>query len=238
MKKISRFLSFLSAFFGLLTLVRSPKGRAGGAVWLPKLWAGAWAPFVALAGALVALFSLARGDGPAALAGLFGAWAGTRHTLRVTRRDEDPFERAFGSDWEQRIPPERWTRLARPYQLLQPHLPLGPSQLDINIGKKSPLQADLWLPPADAPRTRLGVIFLHGGLWQAVDKDFLTRPLFARVGLSAVFHPGSDRFSPEAELGESPAKPLTSVGHFVHRVTKRFQELGIGIPERSVCAKT
>jgi acetyl esterase/lipase len=30
-------------------------------------------------------------------------------------------------------------------------------------------------------RTHLGLIFLHGTWWQAVDKDFLTRPLFQRL---------------------------------------------------------
>ncbi len=181
MRKLSRFLAFLSAFFGLWTLIRSPKGRAGGAVWIPKLWAGAWSPFLAIAGALGALIGLGRGDGVAALAGLFGVWAGTRHTARVTRRREDPFVEAFGADWEQRIPPELWTRLARPYQLIQPQKRFGLFQKDVDIGGGTPLLCDLWLPPSDAPRSRLGVIFLHGGLWQAVDKDFLTRPLFARL---------------------------------------------------------
>ena len=181
MKKLSRFLTFLSAFFGIWTLVRSPRGRLGGAVWIPKLWAGAWAPFLAMAGALGALISLVRGDGTGTLAGLFGAWAGVRHTSRVTRRTEDPFERAFGPDWQQRIPPERWTRLSRPYQLIQPAQRFGPFERDLNIGTVSPLYADLWRPPSDVPPTRLGVIFLHGSFWQAVDKDFLTRPLFQRL---------------------------------------------------------
>jgi acetyl esterase/lipase len=39
----------------------------------------------------------------------------------------------------------------------------------------------LWMPPLNVPHTRLGIIFLHGGLWQALDKDFLTRPLFQRL---------------------------------------------------------
>ncbi len=28
---------------------------------------------------------------------------------------------------------------------------------------------------------RLAIIYLHGGLWQALDKDFLTQPLFRRL---------------------------------------------------------
>jgi acetyl esterase/lipase len=181
MKKLARFLAFLSTFFGILILIRSPKGRVGGYVWLPKLWAGAWAPFLASAGALGALIGLARKDVTSMLGGAFGAFAGIRHTVRVTRRKNDPFELAFGRDWEQRIPADLWTRLARPYQLIQPAKPLGLYQKDINIGTTTHLYCDVWLPPPDVPRTHLGVIHLHGSWWQAVDKDFLTRELFGRL---------------------------------------------------------
>ncbi len=181
MKKLSRFLSFLSAFFGLFLLIRSPKGRAGGAIWLPKLWAGAWAPFLAVAGALGALISLLRGDAAGTLTGGFGLLTGIRHTVRVTKREVDPFASAFGADWEQRIPSNLWTRLSRPYQFIQPIKKFGLYQRDVNIGKAAPLLCDLWLPPSDVHSSRLGVIYLHGGLWQAVDKDFLTRPLFERL---------------------------------------------------------
>jgi acetyl esterase/lipase len=179
MKKLSRFLAFLSAFFGLWTLIRAPRGRVGGAMWIPKLWAAAWSPLLAIAGVLGALIGFGRGDWAATLAGLFGAWAGIRHTVRVTRREVDPFEQAFGADWVQRVPPELWARLARPYQLIQPSKRFGLYQRDVNIGRG--LLCDLWMPPSDVPRSRLGVIFLHGGLWQALDKDFLTRPLFQRL---------------------------------------------------------
>jgi acetyl esterase/lipase len=181
MKKLARFLALLSAFFGLLIIIRSPKGRAGGYLWLPKLWAGAWAPFLAIAGALGALIGLARADVTSLAGGAFGAFAGIRHTVRVTKRKYDPFEIAFGRDWEQRIPQDLWTRLSRPYELIQPSKPFGLYQKDINIGRVSPLYCDLWLPPTNVPRTRLGMIYLHGALWQAVDKDFLTRPLFQRL---------------------------------------------------------
>ncbi len=180
MKKLSRLLSFVSAFFGLLTLIRSPKGRAGGFMWLPKLWAGAWAPFLAIAGGLGALIGLIRGDREATVSGLFGAFTGIRHTVRVTKR-HDAFDLAFGPDWEQKIHPDLWKRLSRPYQLTQPSKPFGLYQRDIDIGSASPLYCDLWLPPSEVKRTRLGIIHLHGGLWQAVDKDFLSRPLFSRL---------------------------------------------------------
>jgi len=181
MKKFSRFLSILSAMFGILTLIPAPKGRAGGYIWIPKLWAGAWAPFLAIAGALGALLGLRRKDRAAIIFGLFGAFAGIRHTQRVTKK-HGAFDLAFGADWEQRIPPEQWVRLSRPYQLIQPAKPLGLCQKDINIGTSdASLLCDVWIPPREGKPSRLGVIFLHGTFWQALDKDFLTRPLFARL---------------------------------------------------------
>ncbi|HNO30353.1 MAG TPA: hypothetical protein PKI78_01110, partial [Anaerolineales bacterium] len=149
MKRFSRTLSFISAFFGLFTLLRSPKGRLGGAVWIPKLWAGAWAPWLAFLGGVGAFFSLLRGDAAGALTGGFGLLAGVRHTVRVTKRGFDPFAEAFGADWEQRIHPERWMRLNRPYQWLQPNFSLGAYQKDVNIGGAAPLLCDLWLPPSE-----------------------------------------------------------------------------------------
>jgi len=181
MKKLARILAALSAIAGILVLIRSPKGRAGGYLWLPKLLAGAWAPFLAIAGAVGALLGLLRGDLTSMLTGAFGAFAATRHTVRVTRRRHDPFEAAFGRDWEQRIPADLWMRLSRPYELIQPSKPFGPHQQNVDIGTKHPLLCDLWLPPFEAQRSGLGLIFLHGTWWQAVDKDFLIRPLFQRL---------------------------------------------------------
>lgn len=181
MKPLSRFLGILSAVFGLLTLIPSPKGRRGGYLWLPKLLANSWSPFLALGGLIGALLGLGRKDRAAIFFGLFGAFAGARHVRRVTQ-PHAAFELAFGKDWEQRIPPGQWTRLSRPYQLIQPAKPLGPCQKDINIGTRAaPLLADVWLPPRGVEPSRLGVIHLHGSWWQAADKDFLIRPFFARL---------------------------------------------------------
>ncbi len=183
-RRLARFLSFLSAFFGAWTLVRSPKGIAGGLVWLPKLWAAAWAPFLSIAGAVGALLGLLSGDRAAFWSGAFGALAGYEHTVRVTRR-HDAFDRAFGTDWEQRVRPDLWVRLQRPYQLIRPVRPLSAGERNVSLGNWAvagkPLLCDLWMPPSGITRSGLAVIYLHGSLWQALDKDFLTRPLFGRL---------------------------------------------------------
>lgn len=185
MKKVSRILSYLAACFGVWTLIRSPSGIVGGAMWLPKLWAGAWAPFLGISGGLGTLLGLICGDRKAIWAGLFGAISAARYTARVTAQ-HDGFSQAFGPDWEARIPPILRARtIQKRYRFVQPNPPVVPGRQDVILGIEAatgePLLCDIWEPPSDTPRTGLAVIYLHGSLWQALDKDFLTQPLFRRL---------------------------------------------------------
>ena len=154
-------------------------------MWIPKLWASAWAPFLALMGGLGALLGLVSKEYYALLAGLVGAALGIRHTLIVTRQ-HDHFTQAFGENWEDRIPPDLRTRLwPKRYRFIQPAPPLVPGQRNVNLGKSCKtdelLLGDIWQPPEGFPHTGVAIIYLHGGLWQALDKDFLTQPLFRRL---------------------------------------------------------
>jgi acetyl esterase/lipase len=206
MRTLARVLGYGSALLGALTVVRSPSGIAGGIVWLPKLWAGAWAPFVATAGALGALIGLFRGDRGVLLAGLFGALAGVRHTVRVTTPHGE-FDAAFGPDWQDRIPADLRARLpSSRYRLVQPAPPGAVRSADLVIGSWGAghqLFGDLWRPPGDVPTSGLAVVFLHGSLWQALDKDFLSRPLFRRLaGQGHVSLDLAYPLAPEADLTE------------------------------------
>ena len=181
----SRILSYLSLFFGLWTLVKSPPGIMGGLMWLPKLWASAWAPFLALIGGLGALLGWVSKDTCAVLAGLLGAALGIRHTIIVTRKNE-AFAQAFGRNWEERIPSDLRARLgSKRYRFIQPAPPVVPGQRNVNLGKSGntdeSLLCDIWKPPQGIPHTGEAIIYFHGGLWQALDKDFLTQPLFRRL---------------------------------------------------------
>ncbi len=185
MKKIAGILSYLSAFLSLLTVIRSPTGVMGGVMWLPKLWAGAWAPFLAIAGGVGVLIGLAYGDWMAIWTGLLGVALAVRHTAKVTAQ-HDGFAQAFGPDWEARIRPDLRARMPRNrYRLVQAKPPIVPGQRDVILETRSeagePLLCDIWEPPNDVPRTGLAVIYLHGSLWEAADKDFLTQPLFRRM---------------------------------------------------------
>ncbi len=182
---ISWILSTLALFFGLWTVIKSPKGIWGGVVWLPKLWASAWAPFLVLAGVIGVVLGAVTGDIYSCIAGLLGAALEIRHTVIVTRR-QDGLTRAFGAGWEQRIPPELRSRLGKKrYQLFQPASPAVPGMRDVDLGASGStddrLLCDIWEPPEGVPRSGLAVLYFHGGLWQALDKDFLTQPLFRRL---------------------------------------------------------
>lgn len=154
-------------------------------MWLPKLWASAWAPFFGVLGGLGAFLGWATIDHSSLLAGLLGATLGIRHTILVTRQ-HDGFAQAFGANWENLIPPDLKSRLgAKRYRFIQPAPPAVPGQRNVNLGKSGktnePLLCDIWQPPDGAPHTGLALIYFHGGAWQALDKDFLTQPLFRRL---------------------------------------------------------
>ena len=181
----SRILGYLSLFFCLFTLVKSPPGLAGGIIWLPKLWASAWAPVLALMGGLGAGLGWAADDASAILSGLIGAFLGVRHTIVVTR-PHDSFEQVFSADWEDHIPSDLKTRLwPKRYCFIQPAPPVVPGQRNVDLGKSGTtdetLLCDIWEPPDGVPNTGLALIYFHGGAWQALDKDFLTQPLFRRL---------------------------------------------------------
>jgi acetyl esterase/lipase len=181
----SRFLSFFSLFFCLWTIVKSAPGVWEGVVWLPKLWGGAWAPFLAALGFIGANLAWISRDYITVIAGLLAAALGIRHTFLVTR-GHDHFARAFGEKWEDHLPSDLRARLgSQRYLFIQPAPPGVPGQRSVDLGKSGKtdesLLCDIWQPPQGVPHTGLAVIYFHGGLWQALDKDFLTQPLFRRI---------------------------------------------------------
>jgi acetyl esterase/lipase len=119
------------------------------------------------------------------LAGVLGVALGVRHTMIVTRSYNN-FTQVFGSEWQNRISPELEARLwSKRYRFIQPLSPAMPGMHNVNLGKSGTtdqsLLCDIWIPPPDTTRTGLALIYFHGGLWQALDKDFLTQPLFRRL---------------------------------------------------------
>lgn len=180
-----RFLSYFSLLCLLWTLVKSPPGILGGMVWLPKLLASSWAPFLAMLGGIGAVLGWISKDYDAIAAGVLAAILGIRYTIRVTRMHAG-FTQAFGPNWENHIPAGIKMQLwSKRYRLIQPAAPAARGIRNINIGMSGrtdePILCDIWQPPEDVPPSGLGIVYFHGGAWQALDKDILTRPLFRQL---------------------------------------------------------
>jgi acetyl esterase/lipase len=147
--------------------------------------ASACSPILALAGGVGATIGLRHKNRPAIWTGLFGAAVAVRHVAKVTA-PHGGFARAFGPDWQSRIPPElqarmlhkRWTPVPQnpPEVLWQRDVVFG-----AHLETGDPLLADLWQPPDDVPRTGLAVIYLHGSGWHFQDKDTGTRYFFRHL---------------------------------------------------------
>jgi len=148
-----------------------------------KLLAGGFAPLLIVIGLGSAVLGWWYGMPWAALAGLSAAAAAGIFLVRVTR-PHDGFTRTFGPGWEERISPVSAGRmLKRRRSLIRVIIPPR-AQVRRNLpfwkipGTTRILKADLWQPPEGTPPTGLGIVFLHSGGWQSMDKDCYTRPFF------------------------------------------------------------
>lgn len=195
-----------------------PVGRY---LWIPKLAAGAFSPFIAAAGLLVALVGRLVGSWwlavPAALAAVGAASVVVR--LGLVRAD---LTAALGPDWADRIPSHRRSRLVGHWWRGRlPTVPEPRLRQDVvfatvpGTGRK--LLCDLWQPPAGVPSSGLAVVYLHGSAWCMLDKDFGTRPLFRH--LAAQGHLVVDvayRLFPETDLPGMVADTKRAVAWVKH----------------------
>jgi len=154
-------------------------------LFVPKVAAGAFTPFIAAAGLLLALVGVLRGSWwlavPAALAAVGAAIVVVR--LGLLRADPAA---ALGPDWADRIPSQRRGRMVgRWWGGRLPTTPEPRLRRDVVFatlpGTGRQLLCDLWQPPAGVPASGLAVVYLHGGVWCALDKDAGTRPLFRHL---------------------------------------------------------
>lgn len=182
---LRRLLSVATALLSMLCLADLKYRTSGILLWPLKMFSGALAPLLALQGIGLALLGLKRRDPVTAGLALLGAASATRYTLQVIA-PHSGFEQAFGQDWQKRIPAEmsrrflsrRWTPLVMAPRRgnWQRDLPYG-----VHSGSGQRLLADLWQPSTGAPRSGLGVIYVHGGAWRLGVKDMGTRAFFRRL---------------------------------------------------------
>ena len=152
MRRWVRATAGLVSMSGALTAVGPREGRLAIALWLPRLYAQAWSPVVAAAGTVLGCVALASGPRRLGLLSLGGAGLAARY-IAV----------ALGRSPATRLPQASGRRLP-----------------DVRVGSLEDGEAvlgDLWCPDPDQPRSGIGIVYLHGGLWQALDKGFCITPL-------------------------------------------------------------
>jgi acetyl esterase/lipase len=186
----SRHWSAAVALAGGLALWGPRTGRPALAAWLPRLMAQAWAPVVAGAGIAGGIVGVVRGRPADALVALAGAVGAISYSLRAGGRSGT-------------LPP---VIAAPPRASVRRDIPLGAASGVTSV------MADLWLPAGPTDASGIGVVYLHGGLWQALDKGFLTDGLMREVAARGhavldVAYP----LAPEADLEAMEASVLAGV---------------------------
>ena len=174
-------------------------------------WAGALCAFLALVLALL-IRRKRQGLGFAGALSIFLALVNTisfalasQYILRVVAASAD-FSSAFGPAWQSHIPasaahgilPHRWSPI--PFRDPDPVV-----QRDVAFatipGSNRKLLADLWLPPAGAPASRIALVFFHGSAWHFFDKGIGMDPTFRHLAAQGhVVMDVSYRLAPEADL--------------------------------------
>jgi len=180
MRTLSRFLSYASLAFSVLIALKLPP-----AAQFVKTASNMAAPFVFVMGLIGSVINWLRGDRKAAAAGFMAATVAGQYIAQATTT-HDKFDEAFGPDWRARIPHHLHKRMLTNRRALTVPKPLNVCwQRDISLCTlpdiNEPLLADLWEPPADIPRSGLGIIYLHGSGWHYMDKDFYTRAFFQHL---------------------------------------------------------
>jgi acetyl esterase/lipase len=142
----------LVSVFGVLAAAGPREGRLAIVTWLPRLYAQAWSPVVVAAGTVAGWMALAVGRRRLALMGLGGAGLAAGYIATTLGRSPA-------------------TRLPQPSGRCLPDVRVG------SLTDGEAVLADLWCPEPDRPRSGIGIVYLHGGLWQALDKGFCIAPL-------------------------------------------------------------
>lgn len=180
-----RVTALISLLIGVVTLFRPPLGWWSLLFWPVKLLTESLTAVAALLGGVTGLLGWRRGDRLSAVTGAAAAAVSLGYVRRVTR-PRDPLAAAFGPNWPERIPRRlRGALLPRRWMPLWWERPLAHWQRNVVISEHDTagyrLLADVWTPPDDVPRSRLGIIFLHGGGWRYGRKDMFSRHFFRHL---------------------------------------------------------
>lgn len=205
---IALVLGCLSTLMSILLLVRFRWSTGGAVLWGVKSYSSALAPFWGAAGGLCTFAGIATGSWVAMLIGGYSAVIFFGYWFRIAAMPDPAsgFPRAFGWDWEGRIPAAQKMRFLKGPGVLR--LPAAGDVVfrqDITYatvpGTSRTLLCDLWLPPKGVAHSGLAFIYLHGGAWFLLDKDFGTRPFFSHLaGQGHVVMDVAFRLYPETDM--------------------------------------
>jgi acetyl esterase/lipase len=204
MGALALIFSFASLFLGFSTLIE-PRSRATVFFVWTKFLSNAWAPHLAVVGAIGALLGAVAGSPVAVVVGLAGFAVSAEYVLQVTRRPGG-FERAFGVGWRGRISPEvERPMLRRRWGFFAPPAPEARVTRNLRFGvvpgTDRELRCDLWQPPEGRAPSGTAIVYLHGSAWTLLDKDMGTRRFFRH--LTAQGHVVMDvayRLCPETDV--------------------------------------
>jgi acetyl esterase/lipase len=147
-----------------------------------KIAGAALSPLIAVTGLVGAMLARRTGQPFVSLIGGLGAVLGAQFVRRVSTPESDVVHLAKSDQrptGDEKALPRRWhwgqvaidAKAVVIRDLAYATVP----------GTKRALLCDLWQPALDLRRSGVGVIFLHGGAWQAFDKDVATRPFFRHL---------------------------------------------------------
>jgi acetyl esterase/lipase len=205
-------------------------------LFMPKVAAGAFTPFIAAAGLLLALVGGLAGSWWLAVPATLAAVGASIVVVRLGRVRAD-LTGALGPDWAGQIPSQRRAQMVgRWWDGRLPTTPAPRLRQDVVFatvpGTNRKLRCDLWQPPAEVPGSGLAVVYLHSGAWCAFDKDAGTRPLFRHLATQGhVIVDVAYRLFPETDLPGMVTDAKRALAWLKHHAA----DLGIR-PDRIVLA--
>jgi acetyl esterase/lipase len=176
-------LSGLSLLMAVLFLLQL---KVINIVFMTRLAAAALSPFWAIMGMVGAIIGWVYQAFWTVPMGIIGAGMAIWYIWKCTR-GHTGFEKAFGADWTDKIPPEQAEKMVKRRWLFFLKMKASPEptwERDIPFwtvpNTDRQLLCDIWRP-SDGDVSSLALVYVHGGGWVAGDKDFLTRPFFRHL---------------------------------------------------------
>jgi acetyl esterase/lipase len=173
---------------------------------LVKLAAGALSPYLAIMGGVGAGIGFIYQAFWAIPIGIAGAGVMIWYIWRSTR-DHGGFEKAIGAGWSGQIHPQqrrhmvqkRWSWFLKMKAIPEPSWERDIAFWTIPDTQRD-LLCDLWRP-AGGDVSGMGLVYIHGGGWTTLDKDFGTKPFFRHlVGQGHTVMDVAYRLCPEVDI--------------------------------------